>query len=111
MQAALIALTVTAAFATAAPDQKHTDCLRSVATALEVSGEAASDVASATINACIPAEAYSKLGSVGASMTSQDRQEITRALRQAFEVWTLERVVRLRACRKTKGCEISTLPW
>lgn len=106
----IAALIAAAAFAMGSPGEDYQECLASAAREMEVSGEAAADVARATITACIPAEGYDKPGTVGASLNANDRLEVIRELRQAFENQIITKIVRLRACRKTPTCRSASLP-
>ncbi len=82
----------------------HKECLAQEANVLEQSGEAADVVARAVVAACIRKESVDKPGSIGASMTSEDRRALTLAIRDAYERRVLVSVTRARACRKSKLC-------
>lgn len=88
----------------------HGDCLRSVSNALEISGEGIGDIASAAVTACIPAERAFEADSAFARLSPKTQNELMRASRDQWRAETLLHLLRLRACRKTLGCDINTLP-
>ena len=106
----MIAYVLAAVFASAIPGQSHTDCLKAVSLILERSGESASDVASATVEACVAAEMRPQPGSLAASMSPDDQIKLLNMQRELSAGQVRLRVVRLRACRKTIGCEIESVP-
>jgi hypothetical protein len=81
----------------------HPECLRIEAIRLERSGENSSDVADAVITACVQFEdppssdAFKRL-----PLATQERA--LRGLREVTRDAVRLRVVRIRACRNTTGC-------
>jgi hypothetical protein len=106
----LAVLPVISNFAMPPAGASHETCLRSVASALEVSGEGIGDIASATVTACIPAERVVDADSAFARLSPKTQNELMRASRDQWRADTLLHLLRLRACRKTLGCDINTLP-
>lgn len=80
----------------------YTACLDANIRRLELSQDAASDVARAVIISCMSLEA-------GAGSSGQVR-EARLAIRESFEGRVLLQIVRIRACRRTPGCSVSSLP-
>ncbi len=99
-----------APFAAAQPGQRHDACLRAVATTLEVSGEGLGDIAAATVAACMPAEERAAEDSAFARLSPKTQNEIVRTRRDDYRGAVHLFLVRLRACRKTVGCDVGTLP-
>lgn len=88
----------------AAPNQPHNDCLLSVASELEMSGDTASEIAAATVTACARNKEPPRSGSLLATMTPTDRAAFDRLEDKLDYDSALLAVVRIRACRKAPGC-------
>jgi hypothetical protein len=97
------------AFAQPVPGQPHAQCLKSVAAALEASGEGLGDVASATVTACIPAEAGGRTEAFE-RLSPKTQNELIRSEREQRRAEVVLMLVRLRACRRTVGCDVNALP-
>lgn len=93
-------------FAVPLPNQNRNECLLSIATQLEASGEEAPVVANATVTACSKDDVTSGKDSYWAMMTEEQRQAMQRLSQQIAYDRALLRVVRIRACRKTPGCSL-----
>lgn len=106
----LLSAVIAAAFGVMSPGQSHEVCLRTVAASLEVSGEAPRDVASATVSACVAAERQPAPGSLMAQMPPERLMEVVRLRRELSRDEVALFVVRVRACRKTQGCDVRTVP-
>lgn len=102
-------LIIAASFGQPTPGQDRQTCLTEMATTLEASGEQASDVAWAAVRACKKAEQSAHPGSLYAQMPLEERVRIDKVFDEMSYKDALLVVVRLRACRKTSGCNVSTL--
>ncbi len=103
-------LIASAVFAAPKDGQTHKECVETISSALEASGEPATAIAQATIFACIPAEAKPTSSSILGQMTTEDRNDILEYYRTVTERRVVLKIVRLRACRKTPGCSVAALP-
>jgi hypothetical protein len=98
-----------AAFAASIAGQSHKDCLRTMGDTLEISGEAASDVAAATVTACVSTEAAADQKSIYATSSTDDQMKIISMSRELSRDEVMLRVVRIRACRKTPNCKLDQI--
>jgi len=97
-------------FASPQEGQSHKECIETISSALEASGEPATVVAQATISACVTLEVKPTASNVLGSMTLEDRKEVIETYRAAYERRIVLKIVRMRACRKTPGCSLAALP-
>lgn len=104
----LLAATAIVNFAQPAPGESHADCLKSVALALEASGEGLGEIAAATVSACIPVE--DKRSDAFSRVSPKTQEELLRLERDRYRQAVQLRMMRLRACRKTVGCDVNALP-
>ena len=86
------------------------DCLRSDATTLERSGDTPSEVARAVIADCIPPGGLRPDSPLG-PMAPDEQKRVLDIVRQIYSDRIILRIERVRACRKTPGCNISRVPW
>jgi hypothetical protein len=93
----VIALALVLASLPQTQTDKYVDCLKSRVAEFEVSGESSSNVARAAIYAC-------------AGLENSGPIDLMDRLRGSFENHLILRIVRLRACRKTTGCKVASLP-
>lgn len=107
MTLALIALA--GAFATATPGQSTGACVLALARSLEPSGEEAGAVAEAAVAGCISTETPAAPNSLFASLPPEQQVQTISAARAMERGKALLYVVRIRACRKTVGCDAKAL--
>lgn len=85
------------------------DCVRATARALEVSGEPSADVARAVAAACDNSFKIGPAGSLDSAMTLDERKQMSADFRHIAGDNALLFILRLRACRKTSGCALSSV--
>lgn len=107
MIAGLIALA--GAFATATPGQSNRECVFALARALEPSGEEARLVAEAAVIGCVSTEPTAPPSSLFAAMPPEKQTELITLSRAITRENALLYIVRIRACRKTVGCDLRAL--
>lgn len=84
------------------PGERHRACLAAEGTRLEASGENASDVALATITACVNIEVPITAGSPLASVPFDQQADIIRGQREIEADRVRLMVTEIRLCRKTR---------
>lgn len=105
----LLALAASA-FAVASPEAGNLNqCLDDMSTTLERSGEPGRDVAQAVVDACRVGRVPRKPGTIGAQMTFSDYQDAMSRIREAAASQVLRKIIRIRACRHTRGCDIAAI--
>ena len=88
-------------FAAPQPGETHTQCLLSVAKALEPSGESADTIAQSAVTACVALEEVKP---------TADNELILNQIRDSFRNFLALHITRERACRHTPGCVSDMLP-
>ena len=107
MMAPLMALA--GAFAIASPGQSNAECIATLARALEPSGEVAREVAEAAVTGCVSTEPIAPANSLFASLPPEKRAEIVNLGRSIARDNAVLYILRIRACRKTLGCDLGSL--
>lgn len=107
----IIAIILAPVLASAAPSDDYVQCLRTETTGLENSGESPTTVARAVITACRSLEPRPTPENLLGQSPFENQRKILDELRQAFADRIVLRVIRVRACRRTPGCSIRTVPW
>jgi len=84
-------------------------CLDEISSKLEVSGDSAGDVAEATAVACGAGYITDAPGTLGGDMPASERLQVRDRLFDVAKGMVTRRVVRYRACKRTPGCNATSI--
>jgi hypothetical protein len=106
----MLLLFLASTFATAPfPTPDLNLCLDDISSQLEKSGDPASDVALATVEACNVGRGEPAPGTRGADMTREAYYDLQGKIRATATTMVTKKIVRYRACKNTPGCNSSAI--
>lgn len=85
-------------------------CVTDASERLEPSGEPVADVVNAALFECRPLEGRAQPGSIIATLSQEQQESLQEQLRKTVGDGARKRLIGLRACRNTAGCNPASVP-